>query len=164
MAASTPRLLNFSDLTMSISSPSVSHSRGRSAPAFPQNSSSALLLSLFPHKNSLLLPGPRVTLRSRIPSGDLLYQKGHKSRRPKPVHTIENAKDRENAYVVRAKAPQPAMECSNAAVDKCAQCAHPFGRTSDERTLPSSQKAAIGGRSSKEIRLGHVVSTTLGHE
>jgi hypothetical protein len=38
------------------------------------------------------------------------------------------------------------------------------GQTCDKRTLPGSQKAAIRGRSSKKIRPGHVVTTTLDHE
>ena len=38
------------------------------------------------------------------------------------------------------------------------------GQTRDERTLPGSQKATIRARSSKRVRLRHVVTTTLGHE
>jgi hypothetical protein len=38
------------------------------------------------------------------------------------------------------------------------------GQTRDERALSGSEKTAIRGRSSKRIRLRHVVTTTLVHE
>jgi hypothetical protein len=47
----------------------------------------------------------------------------------------------------------------------CTMCTPPLaGQTRDEWTLPNSQQAVIRGRSSKTIRLGHVVTTTPGHE
>jgi hypothetical protein len=47
----------------------------------------------------------------------------------------------------------------------CTTCTPPLaGQTHDERTLPALQKAAIRGRSTKKIRLRHVVTTTFDHE
>jgi hypothetical protein len=58
------------------------------------------------------------------------------------------------------------MQVEKPAVDKVWTLSTPplAGQTHDEQTLPGSQKAAIRGRSSKRIRLRHVVTTTLGHE
>jgi hypothetical protein len=58
------------------------------------------------------------------------------------------------------------MQAEEPAVDKVWTLSTPplVGQTRDERTIPGSQKTAIRGRSSKRIRLRHVVTTTLGHE
>ena len=65
----------------------------------PTNSSSALLRRLFPRKNSLLLPGPRVALRSLRPSGDLLYQKAPQKQTAKTrSQNRERQGSRERSY------------------------------------------------------------------
>ena len=58
------------------------------------------------------------------------------------------------------------MQVDEPPVHKGVHSVHtPFGRTNTRSAHPAwSQRAAIQGRSSKRIRLRHVVTTTQGHE